>query len=546
MAEERDHKGVMGSEQEGEGAGDDERALAAARDALAENRLVDAAQWTDRVLAREGLSRATEAEAGYLASMAAYRLGRWLVLRERAQQALPLLEQQGQVERQIEVSRWLTLGAVETGRFDLALRCAHDAYRLAQSTGNAASIGLSLVALGSCIERLGDPWQAQRLMEEAHAAVKGVDDAYTHCVILNNLCASSIGIYYLLRNTGAAEELRQVMEGAERHAREALTWSAGFANNDFIASIIEGNLGETLVHCGQFDEAQRFLDSALARVAKSNNQARSWRIRYSLAELAIARGEHEQARDALDTLTTEMAGSEQLNTLMRVQDSLYRASRALGDEPRALRALEAYIALERTRVIAQLRGQSQLFVTRVEAESARRELLAERNRAAQLEVDAQRDALTGLFNRRYLETQGRALVEACAAEGRPLAVAIVDLDHFKEVNDTLGHLVGDRVLRYTAKLLSAGLRATDRILRYGGEEFVILLPDAPIANAREVCERLRAAVEAGDWQELGPGQRLTVSIGLAASPPYHVETLIAGADRALYQAKAEGRNRVIG
>lgn len=535
----------MISDRETEGAGDDsEQVLQQVRKALAEDRLDDAAQWADRVYARDDVSRAARADAGYLACMAAYRLGRWVALLERAQATLTLLEQEAQLERQVEVGRWLTLSAIETGRFDLALACAHESYRLAQSTGNRASIGLSLVALASCIERIGDPWQAYRLMEEARATVQSVDEPYTHCVILNNLCAAYIGVYYLLRNTASAQELADVIDAAERHAREAMQWLGRFPHNSFVSAIVEGNLGETLVHRGQLDEARQHLESALSRVAKANNLARSWRIRYSLAELALARGCVREACDALMTLCAEMAGSEQTNTLTRVHDSLYRAWRAIGDEGQALQALEAYMALERKRVISQLRAQSQLFVTRVEAESARRELVAERHRAAQLEVDAQRDQLTMLYNRRYLDRAGRDLVLDCAAQGRPIAVALVDLDHFKDVNDRLGHPVGDAALVRAAKVLSAGLRNTDRILRFGGEEFLILLPDAGLAAASEVCERLRASVQSHAWHEVDRSMALTISIGLAVSPPYEIDTLIAAADKALYRAKAAGRNRV--
>lgn len=532
---------------EGEGGASSGQLLQQVREALAEDRLVDAAQWADQVFAHEGANgeaTAIRADAGYLACMAAYRLGRWVALLERAQPTLTLLEQQGDVERQVEVGRWLTLSAVETGRFDLALKCAHESYRLAQGTDNRASIGLSLVALASCIERIGDPWQAYRLMEEARTTVQSVDDPYTHCVILNNLCAAYIGVYYLLRDTAQAQELAEVIGAAERHAREAMQWLDRFPHNSFVSAIVEGNLGETLVHRGQLDEARQHLERALGRVAKANNLARSWRIRYSLAELALAQGRVLDARDALVSLRTEMAASEQTNTLTRVHDSLYRAWRAIGDEAQALKALEAFMALERKRVISQLRAQSQLFVTRVETESARRELLAERHRAAQLEVDAQRDPLTGLYNRRYLEAGGRTLVHDCAAEGRPIAVALIDLDHFKDVNDRLGHPVGDVVLARAARVLGAGLRSTDRLLRFGGEEFLILLPDASLAAASEVCERLRAAVQAQPWDEIDPSMSLTVSIGLTAAPPYELDSMIAAADKALYRAKAGGRNRV--
>lgn len=472
-----------------------------------------------------------------------YRHGRWPAVLEAARETLALLERCGQTGRRVELLRWTTLAACETGRFDAALASANESCRLAEAAGEPAQLALSLVSLGICIERMGDPWQSHRLMEEARALVQGLDDPYAHFVILNNLCAAHIGAFYLLRDSAGADEVRRVLDSAADHARQALPLVERLDSNPFIAAIVEGNLGEALVHLGQLDEAERWLTQALRRTA--GNAARGWRIRYSMGELVLARGNARDAARHLQALCEEMQDSGQANTLTRVHDALYRSWRALGDAPHALAHLERFDALERKRVLAQLQAQSRLFVTRVEAERARLEVQAERLRAAEFEADAQRDQLTGLGNRRHLDKHMPSLLAAARHKAGGLALALLDLDHFKRVNDRFGHAVGDRVLVQIAQVLRDNTRAGDLLVRLGGEEFLVVLADTPPQRALEVCERLRAQAQSQDWEAIAPGLSLTLSIGLASAPPHELPPLMQAADEALYRAKDGGRNRVV-
>jgi diguanylate cyclase (GGDEF)-like protein len=165
---------------------------------------------------------------------------------------------------------------------------------------------------------------------------------------------------------------------------------------------------------------------------------------------------------------------------------------------------------------------------------------------AQLAELAVTDGLTRVRNRRSLDDiLERELVRA-RRYGHPLAALMVDVDHFKRVNDEHGHAVGDRVLAMTAATLSASVRELDVVGRYGGEEFVIVAPETAIADAAAMAERARADVEeASDGRQL---PRVTVSIGIAATdavPAGDVQELVSAADAALYQAKRSGRNRCV-
>ncbi len=159
-----------------------------------------------------------------------------------------------------------------------------------------------------------------------------------------------------------------------------------------------------------------------------------------------------------------------------------------------------------------------------------------------------RDVLTGLYNRRYLEEALEREIRRAVRATQPLGILMLDLDHFKRCNDTYGHDAGDTVLRETAGLLTRCIRAEDVVCRYGGEEFVIILPTADLnaacMRAERIRSRLRELAVVHNGQSLG---MITVSVGVAALPEHGTSTqeLLSAADAALYQAKREGRDRVI-
>jgi diguanylate cyclase (GGDEF)-like protein len=155
------------------------------------------------------------------------------------------------------------------------------------------------------------------------------------------------------------------------------------------------------------------------------------------------------------------------------------------------------------------------------------------------------DALTGLANRRAILTQLASQVSAARRHGRPLSVAIVDIDHFKPVNDAHGHAVGDRVLVATARALAGHLRAEDQLGRLGGEEFLVVLGDTDGRAAERVTDKLRCEVAGTSVAHEGVEIAVTVSIGMATWDGEAPETLLRRADDALYAAKAAGRDRAM-
>ncbi len=173
-----------------------------------------------------------------------------------------------------------------------------------------------------------------------------------------------------------------------------------------------------------------------------------------------------------------------------------------------------------------------------------RRALVEAN--ADLDVLARIDKLTGLHNRRHIEEQLDSLLHASGRTRAPVSLLMLDVDHFKRINDTEGHAVGDRALQSLAGALRLSLRPGDVCGRWGGEEFVVLLPGTDGATAAIIGERLReAAAEAPLWGDDGSRLHLTVSVGVACAVPTDVaQAVVARADAALYRAKGAGRNAV--
>jgi diguanylate cyclase (GGDEF)-like protein len=176
--------------------------------------------------------------------------------------------------------------------------------------------------------------------------------------------------------------------------------------------------------------------------------------------------------------------------------------------------------------------------------AALRELRDENGRLA---TQVRTDPLTGLFNYRHFRESLQAELERTGRSGQPTALIIVDLDHFKQVNDRWGHEVGNLALRHAAECMRATMRRIDILCRYGGEEFTIIVPATGLAGAVKAAERLRRMLEASPL-ETGRGTlQLTASLGVAIHTSLHpltTEAMVKQADAFMYEAKQAGRNRV--
>jgi two-component system cell cycle response regulator len=173
-----------------------------------------------------------------------------------------------------------------------------------------------------------------------------------------------------------------------------------------------------------------------------------------------------------------------------------------------------------------------------------KELLETNKRLERLSIT---DGLTNLYNHRYFQDELARAFEESVRYGRPLSLAIVDLDFFKKVNDTYGHAVGDEVLKEVSKLFQESIRSTDLAARYGGEEFAVMMPETELHDAMTFAEKIRTLIESAPIQTQAGHVPVTVSIGVASVPHpkiHAAKELIVSADNALYRAKNGGRNQV--
>lgn len=193
-------------------------------------------------------------------------------------------------------------------------------------------------------------------------------------------------------------------------------------------------------------------------------------------------------------------------------------------------------------------GISSGYMNRRQLEQIERQHRQLLEREALLRDLSIKDPLTGLYNRRYMEESFDREIESARRKGRSLAVILADVDNFKAINDTYGHVAGDLVLGYVADFFIENIRGSDIACRYGGDEFVLILPECPCREAAEKAEFMRRSISETEIRLQGQTLRgLTLSFGVAAFPENGSvrEELVASADAALYSAKQAGKNRVV-
>ena len=484
-----------------------------------------------------------------------HRLGQHAQVMEEAARALPLMSAPALAEDRLELLRVWSVSASDSGHFDAALDAANEMVRTTAELGEPGPALTAAFALAACFERMGDSWQAKRLLTQALEKHGPAAPDRARLIALNALCAISLGAYHRLWDVGSADEVQALLDSALQVSTQARALLDPVRDPMYEVAVL-GNLGEVLMHRGEFGQAHALLSAAQERALSGGFTAHAWRIRASLGAWLLQSGRAAEALADMNALVAVMADAGPRQTFVRAHHVAYRACKELGEAAEALAHFEIVERLERRHAITQLKAQSQLFVTRTEAQRARwqaeRAQLAaqldaqqQRARAAEFAASAERDPLTGLGNRRHLQRRSSELFAAAARESRPLALAHVDVDRFKSINDSLGHAAGDAVLVAMAQLLGHNTRERDVLARTGGEEFVIVLPGTTLDGAADICERLRQSVAVHPWSGLGLHDRpVTISIGLVTAPPYDLATLLKRADEALYRAKHEGRNRI--
>jgi len=254
---------------------------------------------------------------------------------------------------------------------------------------------------------------------------------------------------------------------------------------------------------------------------------------------------------ALSWLGVPLIGARGVIGAVVVQS--YRPEVTYGANDQSLLAFVSYhiaSSLERRRAAADLRASHQLLEQRVEQRT--RELSTTLNELAianeRLRESSLRDGLTGVFNRRYFDSTFEPMRDDCRAKGRDFSVLVADIDHFKQINDGAGHLIGDDCLHLAASVIERTVGDSGQVVRYGGEEFVVLMPDVDEIEMRSKANSIRAAIASSPLLTNGVPIPMTISVGGAHAAPgdsIAAMDLLQQADEAMYRAKHQGRNRVV-
>jgi diguanylate cyclase (GGDEF)-like protein len=453
-------------------------------------------------------------------------------------------------------------GDLNDGQQDLLAAC-----ELLKDSPLPADKDLCGFHLANHYRRTGDTEEALRLVQALHERAHSGGATYDDSVYAYGLAQL---LQQLKRWTEALQSYQESLAATQR-----LKDVSGQA-------YAEHGLAQVLLKLNRADEALPHAQQALALVDYASDQRQGLLRSITLAEALAALDRSTEANAVLDKLATavrerqdELALADWLRVRARTLQQLghWQAAYAALDEARALeqhkheqqlseQSARLRMQFNRARdaeelaALRQLNEQGQrLRQTQAVALVLFMLLLAallvvavrKVRQARLLHNLASTDELTGLPNRRALFAYLGQQLAQTRASGVRLSVLAVDVDHFKRINDSHGHAVGDLVLRHVAQVLAGGLRERDRLGRVGGEEFVAVLPDAELAAAEQVAERMRAALAGAPLQVDAVGElRVTVSIGVArARAGESPEAMLARADEALYGAKNAGRDTVM-
>jgi diguanylate cyclase (GGDEF)-like protein len=441
------------------------------------------------------------------------------------------------------VLRSLCIANDQLGDLHEALAWGLKATEAARALGDPLRAADVLQSMGVVRARLGDHATGLQHQLEALAAFEA---AGRMPAAISSLC--NVGICH--KNLGRPAEAVDSLQRAVAMARAE--------GDEGSAMAISANLPEPLRQLGRLDEALDTARQARAHMQRAGILASEChcglQVGLSLQALGDVAGAQAEMERALEL--AGLAGVHGHHHLPRVHLALYALHKQADRFDLALQHHEAFHAAERALFNAESARSMNALQVRFDLERARHEAEVERLKSAELAAMSQTDALTGLANRRHLD-QG-LLQETTRAQRLqlPLALAVIDIDNFKRVNDRYGHPTGDAVLRQVAQLLRQHCRSVDLCARYGGEEFCIVFVQARLRDARRACEAMRAGVAAHDWSALAADLQVTLSIGLAElaepstgltddSPQQATSELLAAADQQLYSAKRDGKNRVL-
>jgi diguanylate cyclase (GGDEF)-like protein len=438
---------------------------------------------------------------------------------------------------------------LNTGDTDGALAEALRALETAEGDGDLRARMAAMTVVGVVYLSLEQHDQSIAFCERAAETARMLGDHIAQGALIDTIACSYQGMAYAARGDGDEPAAVAYAEVASEKSREAMLIARAAGHRRYESTAL-ANLAEMLTFRGLAEDGLALLESW--KVDPTTDSA------YNLTHHLDARGSCCMTLGRYDQAAEFFAQGLQYaegpNAAMLLSEHLSEAYEASGDLANALKYHKHFHSLfkqvsseaaQRSASIAVVKLETVEAKARAEHERARAEQLHYSNlelsrRAQDLLQQSLEDPLTGLANRRALDR----LMNEHYSE---YAVALIDVDHFKRVNDVFSHQIGDEVLRRLATLLRVVCRDDDLPARYGGEEFAVLLHNVDLEAATVAADRIRRLVQAYDWAKVAPGLSVTASVGVATgSEAASPVAVLALADQRLYTAKHAGRNRVAG
>jgi len=460
---------------------------------------------------------------------------------ETARRAAQLFQRLGDTEGETMALNTLSHACMLLGRNDESVEAAMLSVTLCDSTAPTPTTVVAHNCLGMAYCWSGNFEKANASLETAiHLASRCARPMSPYQPKLNQLWVEAARLADERYQTGAMLSLARMeslVRECRRHERsgEQLTFMPGMLP---IAGTISVSMkGLYSAWQGKLDNARIYADRAIGSLGGTMTWLDAL-VRWVLAELPWAQSDWAGAEASLVEMRTCAIEVEHEQLACLAQLLLIQVFELQGKtemakvEARSLRARERRIAAE------SMNGREALVKWQLGARQSERHLEQALLASKQFERWSFEDALTGIANRRRFEQALAERLPASVADGRPLTVAMVDLDNFKAINDTYTHQIGDRVLKTVASVLANSVRGNDLAARLAGDEFVVLFTNAVVDEAAEICERIRGAVADFDWNSIARGLRVSVTIGVSeAQPGDTVETIMHRSDKSMYNAK---------
>ncbi|TAU44347.1 diguanylate cyclase (plasmid) [Rhizobium leguminosarum] len=445
---------------------------------------------------------------------------------------------------------WLLL---ELGLPEEAIEEATRALDLADKAADPKAQSLATNVIGIIFWCNKQPDRAILMSERSVELARLIGNRNYECWWLINLGGAHSEGGYIARALGQPEEEHRMLVRALELTEQALDIAIEIGDS-WAARLCLGNQAEFYSHLGEHEKALQCM--VRYRLFQENSYVRDrQQYLYTLGQIYNNSRKYTEALSPLLEAVELIDAGGSFDSYVQIYLYLSQTYEGLGQFDPALEAHkkyhQAYLrnsaeSTQRRARLAEIYYETKRFKEVAETESKRAETLEASYQKLQEQTDilanaVYLDALTGLYNRKYLDSRFKTLT----SEKRPYSIAMLDVDHFKSINDNFSHMIGDRVLGAIGTILRSQLRITDQAIRFGGEEFVVLFAGAP-RGAADLCERLRSAIEQWDWSEICNGLHVTISIGVAGNLSAKSPTeILAIADQNLYAAKKTGRNRVV-